>query len=153
MLAVARFVSITAIVLTNAMALAAQTVRGTVVLPDGSTPAPSVIVIATDARGTTAARALTTAMGQFTLTVPAGRYAFTLLRIGYRPTRIPEMSIGGGANEALRFVLSDQPVVLSSVNIRERETCRVNADSGYMVARVWEEARKAMLTTQLSTEG
>ena len=124
MLAVARFVSITAIVCTNAIALTAQTVRGTVVLPDGSTPAPSVIVIAMSVQGTTAARSLTNATGQFTLTVPAGRYAFTLLRIGFRPTRIPEMNIGTGENDALRFVLSDQPVVLSSVNVRERETCR-----------------------------
>jgi hypothetical protein len=50
-------------------------------------------------------------------------------------------------------VLSDQAVVLSSINIRERETCRVNADTGFMVARVWEEARKAMLSTQLSSDG
>jgi len=152
MLSVVRVVSITAIALTNAMALAAQTVRGTVVLPDGSTPAASVIVIATDAQGRTAARALTTASGQFAIAVRVGRYGFTLLRIGFRPTRIAEMNIDG-ASEALHFVLADQPVALSAVNVRERETCRVNADTGFMVARVWEEARKAMLTTQLSSEG
>jgi hypothetical protein len=60
------------------------------------------------------------------------------------------MAVAAGATEVVRFVLADQAVVLSSVNVRERETCRVNADTGFMVARVWEEARKAMLTTQLS---
>src|ERR1051326_5967046 len=152
MRAVARVVYIIALVFTNATLLAAQTVRGTVVLSDGSTPAASVIVIATDVRGTTAARALTSPAGQFTISVPAGRYGFTLLRIGFRPTRIAEMNING-AMDALHFVLADQPVALSAVNVRERETCRVNADTGFMVARVWEEARKAMLTPQISSEG
>jgi hypothetical protein len=149
---VARVVYIIALVFTNAIVLAAQTVRGTVVLSDGSTPAASVIVIATDVRGTAAGRALTSPAGQFTIGVPAGRYGFTLLRIGFRPTRIAEMNIDD-ASEALHFVLADQPVALSAVNVRERETCRVNADTGFMVARVWEEARKAMLTTQLTSEG
>ena len=133
--------------------LAAQVVRGTVVLPDSTTPVSGVIVLATDARGTTAARALTTAQGQFAITLPLpGRYGFTLLRIGFRPTHLPEVGVGASATENVRFVLSDSPVVLSSINVRERETCRVNADTGFMVARVWEEARKAMLTTQLSSE-
>jgi hypothetical protein len=132
---------------------AAQVVRGIVVLPDSTTPASGVIVLATDARGTTAARALTTSRGQFAVTLPApGRYGFTLLRIGYRPTRIPEIDVAAGASDVRRFILSDNAVVLSSINVRERETCRVNADTGYMVARVWEEARKAMLTTQLSSD-
>jgi hypothetical protein len=39
------------------------------------------------------------------------------------------------------------------MNVRERETCRVNADSGFMVARVWEEARKAMLTQPAHADG
>jgi len=153
MIAVARFAIVGALTLANVSAMGAQIVRGVVVLPDGSTAAASVIVLATDTRGATAARALTSARGQFSLTLPSpGRYGFTLLRIGYRPTKIPEMSIDADGNQSVRFVLADQPVVLSSVNVRERETCRVNADTGFMVTRVWDEARKAMLTTQLSAD-
>jgi hypothetical protein len=142
-----------ALSLVGAGRLAGQIIRGTVVLPDSTTPASGVIVIATDARGTTAARALTTSQGQFAVTLPApGRYGFTLLRIGFRPTHLGDVGVSAGASEVVRFVLADNPVVLSSINVRERETCRVNADTGFMVARVWEEARKAMLTTQLSSE-
>src|SRR5262249_5945206 len=36
--------------------------------------------------------------------------------------------------------------------IRDRRTCRVGADTGLAVARLWEEARKAMLTTQLDAD-
>jgi hypothetical protein len=138
--------------LVSAHRLAGQVVRGTVVLPDSTTPAGGVIVIATDARGTTAARALTTSQGQFAITLPlVGRYRFTLLRIGFRPTHLPDVDVEARATENVRVVHSANPVVLSSINVRERETCRVNADTGFMVARVWEEARKAMLTTQLSS--
>lgn len=156
MLALARAVTTVAISLAGAATLAGQTnaaptLRGTVVLPDSTTPASGVIVLASDARGATAGRALTNARGQFVVALPvAGRYSFALLRIGFRPTRIPAITIAEGATEVVRFVLDNQPVVLSSINVRERETCRVSADTGFMVARVWEEARKAMLTTQLN---
>lgn len=137
-----------------ARAAQSQTLTGVVLLPDSASPAQGVIVVATDDRGTTAARALTGDRGQFTLRLPApGQYGISLLRIGFRPTRLPPLQIGATAGAPVRFVLANQPVVLSSVNVRDRETCRVSADTGMMVARVWEEARKAMLTTQLVSEG
>ena len=143
-----------AILLVSARSLVAQSVSGVVLLPDSVSPAAGVIVVATDDRGTTAGRALTGDRGQFTLRVPApGQYSIALLRIGFRPTQLPPLQIGATAGPLVRFVLANQPVVLSSVNVRDRETCRVSADTGMMVARVWEEARKAMLTTQLVSEG
>ena len=72
----------------------AQTLRGSVVLPDSVTPVPGAIVVAADARGTTVARALTSAVGEFTLRLPSeGRYALTVLRIGFRPTVLPPTAI------------------------------------------------------------
>ena len=94
------------------------------------------------------------AKGEFTLRLPApGRYDLKVLRIGYRPTQGPSVTVADGATETVRIVFAAEAVVLSAMNVRERETCRVNADSGFMVARVWEEARKAMLTSQLSADG
>jgi hypothetical protein len=54
-------------------------------------------------------------------------------------------------SEGVRIVFAADPVNLAAINVRDRSTCRVNADTGLIVTRVWEEARKAMLTTQLST--
>ena len=137
----------------TAGSLAAQTVRGTVVLRD-STPATGVIVVATDDRGRAATRTLTTTEGGFLLQLPApGRFTLELLRIGYRPTRGPVVDIAAGATQTLRLVFDANPVVLSTVNVSVRETCRVSADTGLMVTQAWEEARKAMLSTQLSTDG
>ena len=129
--------------------LDAQVVRGTVVAPD-SAPVAGVIVMAADRRGDTMGRALTNDLGHFTLRLPAaGAYVLTMLRIGYRPTPGPTIDVGASV-VPIRLVFTADPVVLSLVSVNAVETCQVSADTGLMVARVWEEARKAMLSTQLS---
>lgn len=131
----------------------AQVVRGAVLLPDSVTPVTGVIVVATDDRGATAVRALTGARGDFVLKLPAeGRYFLRVLRIGFRPAPGPSVMVGAASIEQVRIIYSAAPVMLSSMNVRERETCRVSADTGLMVARVWDEARKAMLSSQLSAD-
>ena len=134
-------------------ALSSQTIRGDVVLRDSATRVAGAVVVATADRSAASVRALTNANGEFTVRLPApGPIRSPVLRIGYRPTRGPSVTVGDGATETVRIVFAAEAVVLSAVNVRERETCRVNADSGFMVARVWEEARKAMLTSQLSAD-
>ncbi|MDB4888742.1 MAG: hypothetical protein JWL61_597 [Gemmatimonadetes bacterium] len=133
--------------------LVAQSVLGTVMLPD-STPVVGAIVLAKDNNGSTVGRALTGQRGDFALRMSTeGRVALTVLRIGYRPTVGPFVTVAAGATERVRIVFASGAVTLAEVGVRERETCRVGADSGMAVARVWEEARKAMLTTQLSVDG
>ncbi len=149
-----RFVAVAILSLCRGSALSSQIIRGVVVLPDSSTPVAGAVVVATTERGPSSVRALSGAKGEFTLRLPApGRYDLKVLRIGYRPTQGPSVTVADGATEAVRIVFAAEAVVLSAMNVRERETCRVNADSGFMVARVWEEARKAMLTSQLSADG
>jgi hypothetical protein len=133
--------------------LAAQVIRGSVVLPDSVSPLARAIVVASDARGTDVARALANAKGEFVLRVPAGgRYGTRVLRIGYRPTIGPVVDVGAKDTARIRVVFRGDAVVLSAVNVRDKETCRVAADTGLMVARVWDEARKAMLSSQLSSD-
>ena len=142
-----------AITAVTATALSAQAVSGRVVLRDSSA-AIGVIVQATDAQGKPAGRALTNSRGQFRLVLPGdGRFDIKVLRIGYRPTQGPSVSVLGGKAEPVHIVLNSEAVVLTGINVRDRETCRISADSGMMVARLWEEAEKAMQTVQLSAEG
>ena len=102
-------------------------------------------------KSTTGGSNLYTRRGDFVLQLPAaGRYRLQVLRIGYRPTIGPLVDVANDATAFVKLVLAAEPVVLSAVDVRARETCRVNADSGLMVARVWDEARKAMLSTQLT---
>ncbi len=149
-----RLAAATLLLIAAVSPLAGQTLRGTVVLPDSTTPVTGAIVTAVDDRGATAARALTTVRGEFTLRLPSeGRYALIVQRIGFRPTRVPSIAVGASATETIRIVFAGAAVTLATMNVRERETCRVSADTGLAVARVWEEARKAMLSSQLSAEG
>ncbi len=144
--------AIVAILLATSRLLDAQTVLGVVVLPD-STPVSGAIVVATGVNGATVGRALTSQRGEFLLHLSAeGRAGLRVLRIGHRPTDGPVVTVAAGATERVRIVFSSGVVTLADVSVRERETCRVSADTGTMVARVWEEVRKAMLTTQLSVD-
>jgi hypothetical protein len=135
---------------TPAPTLAAQRVRGQVFLPDSATPAPGVIVVATGENGALVRRALTNARGNFELPLPRpGRFVVSVLRIGYRPTFVPELDLAADESRALRIVLGGTAIALATVTVRGQEVCRTRPDSGLLVARVWEEARKALMASQL----
>ena len=130
----------------------AQSVSGIVVLPN-DTPAAGVIVTALDDRGSAIARALASADGGFSLRLPRpGRVTLQLMRIGYSPTRGPTLEVTSQVIQSVRLVFANRPVVLSGVDITTRQTCRVSTDTGLMVTHVWEEAKKAMLATQLRVD-
>jgi hypothetical protein len=132
--------------------LGAQTLRGTVTLADRATSVAGAIVVARDAQGLNA-RALTAAAGTFGMRLPhAGTYELTVLRIGFRPTRAPAVTIASGETATVALVANSDVVSLNAVNVSANKDCRVNPDSGLMVARVWEEARKAMLASQLNAD-
>jgi Carboxypeptidase regulatory-like domain len=139
--------------LPGAAPLAAQTIRGIVTLPDSSR-APGVIVVAADAKGATAARALTGEAGTYELRLPGGgHYDVTVLRIGFHPTVVPGFDIAVGEQKNLPIVLRGTAIVLSAVKVQGKSTCRMQRDSGQVVAHMWEEARKAITATQLTQGG
>jgi hypothetical protein len=131
----------------------AQTVRGVVTYPD-SAKAAGVIVIATDSKGVTAARSLTSESGRYDLRLPgAGRYDVRVLRIGFRPTLVPAFDIAAAESKELPIVLRGEAIVLTPVKVQGKNVCKVRQDSGEVVAHLWEEARKAITATQLSPSG
>ncbi|HVT38628.1 MAG TPA: carboxypeptidase regulatory-like domain-containing protein, partial [Gemmatimonadaceae bacterium] len=131
-------------------AMHAQRIRGDVLLADSATRAAGMIVVVSGAAGETIARALTGAHGDFDIALPrAARYAVRVLRIGYQPTLVPPFDVAAGESHALRIVLNGAPVVLARVTVRGESSCRLSKDSGQLVARVWDEARKAMTASQL----
>src|SRR3989338_4401083 len=132
--------------------LAGQRVRGQVLHPDSATAAVGIIVVATDEKGAFLARALTSERGDFELALPgAGRYTVRALRIGYRPTILPALSLAEGETRTIRIVLGGAAVTLAPVRVRGESVCRIRQDSGQQVASLWEEARKALTAAQLSS--
>jgi formylmethanofuran dehydrogenase subunit C len=125
------------------------TVKGRVTMSDGSTRASGVIVVAT---GLDTARALTNRNGDYSLQVRApGSYAIRALRVGFRPTVGPTVSVAAGETAEANIQLTDFAVSLVAVTVRGDDVCRTSPDSGALVARAWEEARKAILSSQLSS--
>src|SRR5579862_885755 len=129
--------------------LAAQQLRGQVVLADSVSRVSGVVVVATDAGGS-AARALSGLNGDYVLDLPhAGPYRVQALRIGYHPTVLPPVTLAAGESRELRIVLGEEAVSLSAVTVRGQNVCRISQDSGQLVARMWQEARTAIAATQL----
>lgn len=127
----------------------AQMVRGSVVLPDSVTPVTGLLVVGVDGGGTQVARTLSNQRGAFSLRLPsAGTYRLQILRIGYRPMIGPSVTLAADEVQSIKLVYVATAVTLSAINVRDKQTCRVNADTGLGVARVWDEARKAMLMSQ-----
>ncbi len=133
-----------------AASLPAQIVRGIVLLPDSSRAA-GVIVMATGERSAPI-RALTGERGDYELRLLApGRYEIRVLRIGYRPTVAPPFDIAAGEVRSLPIVLNGEAIVLAAIKVAGKSICRVQKDSGEVVAHLWAEAQKAITATQLSS--
>ncbi|HEV8410223.1 MAG TPA: carboxypeptidase-like regulatory domain-containing protein [Gemmatimonadaceae bacterium] len=137
----------------GAAPLGAQTIRGIVTLPDSSRAA-GVIVMATDAKGQTAARALTGEAGTYELRLSgAGHYDVKVLRIGFHPTLVPGFDVTASESKYLPIVLRGEAIVLTAVKVQGKSTCRMQRDSGQAVAHMWAEASKAIEATQLTQGG
>lgn len=133
-----------------ATSLAAQAVRGVVVLSDGNTRAAGVIVVAAGDSGQPA-RALTNTRGEFTIALPhAGTFQLKALRIGFRPTDGPKITVANSETVRAQIQLTDVAVSLIAVRVQGDDVCRTRPDSGALVTRAWEEARKAIMSAGLS---
>jgi len=128
----------------------AQVVRGVVSMPDGTTRASGVIIVAS--RDTAAPiRALTNQRGAFTLQLSApGTYTVRALRVGFKPTDGPTVTVAKTDTVSIQITLTGVAVSLVTVTVQGDDVCRTKPDSGALVARAWEEARKAIMASQLS---
>lgn len=135
-------------------ALAAQQIRGTVLLADSITPAPGVLIHVLDSTGQVLTRTLTTSIGTFAVPVGApGRYSVRVLRIGFLPVEVPPVQVGAAQTEHVRIALRSLPVALPGVGVRgERGECRGPLDSAQAVFRVWNEAGKALASAELAAQ-
>ncbi|WP_310572088.1 carboxypeptidase regulatory-like domain-containing protein [Gemmatimonas sp.] len=136
--------------------LHAQLVRGSVLASDGSTPAAAVIVVLESSTGQVLARTLSDARGafRFQLPAPGARYRLRALRVGFSPTDGPTVGpFESAASELppLQLMLTGASVALPTVSVRGRDDCRTSSADGQLVARVWEEGRKALMASQLAS--
>lgn len=137
--------------LVGASSAAAQSLQGTLLRAD-SVPAAGVIVVASrGARDSVLARTITNGNGRYSIDVPAGAVRLRALRIGHRPVLIGEFTLAAGVRRDMRTVLPNDPIVLATVTTEANSSCRQTGTAGANVATVFEEARKALLSTTLKS--
>jgi hypothetical protein len=128
----------------------AQIVRGTAITPD-SALVPGVIVTLIDQKGTAVARALADDGGSFTMKAPsAGTYHIEAKRIAFRPTIDALITLEEGRVLLHTLVLTGSPIRLASVQVTAEQRCEATLDSASAAFAVWEEARKALRSSQLT---
>jgi hypothetical protein len=122
---------------------------GTVLLPDGRTPAPGVIVAAADSTGAEVALTVTRVDGQFVLFVDsATMLSLRLLRTGFLPTTASTRRLASDELVEVGAVLGTEPVLAPSLP-RGATTCRGrDAEARAVVLTFLEEARKTFLVAQ-----
>lgn len=132
--------------------LQAQVASGRVFSAADSSPLGGAIVQLRDASGTVVRSGLTSGTGAFSLTVRAsGDYAMRVLRIGYQPFDAGRIVLDASTRSVTLF-WSAAPIMLATQRISGARSCRISVDSGTMVVRVWEEARKALIASLLADE-
>lgn len=147
-----RVLSAAAVVVLLPSLAAAQAISGVLLQPDSVTPAAGVIVVASrPANDSLLARTITSGNGRYVLTLAAGPVRLRALRIGHRPFVVATVTLGANERRELRTVLPSTPIVLSAVTTRGTTSCRQTGAAGEAVAAVFEEARKALISTQLTS--
>jgi hypothetical protein len=128
----------------------AQVVRGTAITPD-SALVPGVIVTLLDEKGTPVARALSDEGGSFTMKAPsAGTYHIEAKRIAFRPTIDKPIVLDEGRVLVHTLVLTGSAIQLAGMQVTAGQRCQADLDSASAAFFVWEEARKALRSSQLT---
>lgn len=131
---------------------APQRLAGIVLLPDSTSPASGVLITVSQAGRKTVTKTLTDTQGKFELSVPSGgHYDLRALRIGFRPTEVGSVEIAGSGVSHIRVVLGAARIVLAPARIRGENVCQVNADTGQLVVRLWEQAKAALDATRFES--
>jgi hypothetical protein len=127
--------------------LAAQEVRGRVTV-SGSAPAPGALVELLDADGRAAASAAADSTGAFRVRAPAaGSYRLRAGQVGFQSSRSAPFTLREGERLDLSLAIAPRVVTLEGVRAAVRPRCEATPTSGEALARVWEEARKALALT------
>jgi hypothetical protein len=131
----------------------AQLIRGHVFLADSTHPAVGVVVTATSADSMMRVRALTSSSGAFALHVNSpGTYELRVLRIGYSPTIVPGVVVAKDSVAVQNIVLSSRPVTIAGMDVRDDGECSLKGSEGRTLLQLWEQARGALMATQLSEQ-
>jgi hypothetical protein len=142
------------LILPYAGPLNAQTIRGQLVESESGRPISGAIVVLLDEETRQVAGVLSNDAGGFIVRAPGpGAYRLRADRIGYASTLSPRLELSAGETRDFRFGVSTRAVELEGITASGEARCDLRPAEGLETQRVWEEARKALAATALTTEG
>ncbi len=123
----------------------AQVVSGTVIEEGTGTPLSGAMVVLVDSLGGAVLQVLTDDLGEFLVRAPRqGTYALRADRIGHASTFSPRLVLRVGQPIATDIVAPVEAIPLAAIEVTGDRRCVLRPEEGMDVARVWEEARKAL---------
>jgi hypothetical protein len=133
--------------------LEAQTLRGRLVEEGSGEPIAGAFVLLYPSEGDASPKTpplaadLTASGGLFALAAPRpGRYRVRVDRIGYRSHLTDAIEVGAGATASTTINVPLEPVELPAIVAEVESECEVDPRDSDILARAWEEARKALTT-------
>lgn len=138
-----------------APAVQGQAIRGTLVDDGSGTTIAGAAIIVHTPDGERVAWGLTGGAGQFFLVLPGpGEYTVQAEQIGYSNSEPLFISVAEGDTLHHRMGITVQAISLAGLVVEGGRECEIRPSEGETVARVWDEARKALeATNQTSSRG
>jgi len=149
----ARFCRSVAVWLSLAPAVAlSQSVQGTVTDRGSGLPVPGMVVHLLDSSGAAVTATISDESGAFFLRAPAaGTYRLRAEAVGVFSENSSELHLTADDTTTYAFVFGGQTRDLPAVRIVEKQRCVSAPDAGLAVAALWDEIRKALTATHLTT--
>ncbi len=130
-----------------------QAVRGQLVGQSVQLPVTGALVLLVDHTGRQINRTVTNESGRFLVAASnAGEFSLLVLRIGYQTWQSPTFRLTVGDTLEYRGEVQETPIRLPAISVEARRQCRLAQDAGEMVAALWDEAKKALMLTEATSE-
>ena len=131
-----------------------QSILVQVVEAETGDPIPTAFVTLTDESGATLKGALTNPDGQALIPLPSsGDYRIRVQMFGRETTWSPPLQVRVGESLMRRFELPLEAIALPEIRVEGERQCRIHPQDGQELARVWEEASKALSIQSWTGEG
>jgi hypothetical protein len=136
----------------SAAPLVAQSILVRVRAEPAGQPIAGALVSLRDAKRQLVARVLAGERGEVRLAAPPGRYALRIDAIGFEGRDTVTAPLGDGAVVVLDVRLTPRPLDLGELVVHSTRpaVCRMSEERGTSVAHLWDEARKALESTELT---
>lgn len=131
----------------------AQVVRGRLLDADGETGVGGAMMTLVHFDGTEVDRTLSSVDGRFRVTAPTpGNYRLRAERIGYATAFSRYFEVAAGKTVRMDMSASVEAISLVGIEASGERRCGVEPKKGLKLARVWDEARKALAAAAWTQE-